>query len=135
VSTNFQFNTAKLKAAFTQNLQDVIAQETGLAKVQLTSLIEFSATIFPMIVQQTQEMVNSSDPQVQQQYIEGLVAAEIDKAAQLLGEQILAQRALVVQEIKTWTLNFADALLTASGNPLIAILAGAIITTVQGQTG
>lgn len=96
-----QIPTADLQAAFNTGVQTALASEQQLADSAKAQIQQLIATMYPQIIEMSQELISSSNPAVQQGYItilEGIIAA---KTAELGLGALGAQRKVIAGAIAT----------------------------------
>jgi hypothetical protein len=96
------FDTAALKDGYKASLANVLSTETALADADRQQLATLSDALFPLVTSMTQEILTSTNPAVQQQYLAGLGAIVAAKAAELALTAMQAQKDLIATETLRW---------------------------------
>lgn len=107
------FDTAQLQAGYTASITSIVSAEKALAEGDKAQLTVLAATLFPQVTAMTQEILTSTDPIVQQQYLTGLAAVVVAKAAELGIDAITAQKQLIATETLRWVNIISTVLLSA----------------------
>lgn len=128
--TQVNINTQILQQQWSQSLQQFVQAQKQLSAQELQDLTTFSTQLFPLIAQQSNELISSQNPRVQLQNIQGLVAAEVDKLAQVAGQNIIAQKQLIQTQALQWITNLATAIVAISRNPVLKVLIQAGVATL-----
>lgn len=94
------FSTADLQAFFTARLQDALSTEQQLGAEAQAQLQAVSAKLTPLLQAEMAEMLASTNPTVQKQYLTGLAAVIETETAALALDAIAANQALVTRSIQ-----------------------------------
>lgn len=110
---SMQLDSSAIAEAFRASLKQIVAGERGLSAQAAAEVDALVTELTPLVIQETQAMATSADPQVQQIYL-GVLRGAVEATLARLGlVAIEQQRQLIVGAVATAVQVLAAALKVA----------------------